>query len=61
MLAACQNLFSGLRRIHGSAGVRHKTGTRSTPFDLRHPPGHAQRTLAYFMSLGHYDAQIRRL
>ena len=28
---------------------------------LRHPPGHAQRTLAYFMSLGHYDAQIRRL
>jgi GntR family transcriptional regulator/MocR family aminotransferase len=28
---------------------------------LRHPPGHAQRTLAYFMALGHYDAQIRRL
>lgn len=27
---------------------------------LRHPPGHAQRTLAYFMALGHYDAQIRR-
>lgn len=28
---------------------------------LRHPPGHAQRTLAYFMALGHYDAQIGRL
>jgi len=28
---------------------------------LRHPPGHAQRTLAYFMALGHYDSQIRRL
>jgi len=28
---------------------------------LRHPPGYAQRTLAYFMALGHYDAQIRRL
>ena len=28
---------------------------------LRHPPGHAQRTLAYFMALGHYDAQLRRL
>ena len=28
---------------------------------LRHPPGHAQRTLAYFMALGHYDAQIRHL
>ena len=28
---------------------------------LRDPSGHAQRTLAYFMELGHYDAQIRRL
>ena len=28
---------------------------------LRHPPGHTQRTLAYFMALGHYDAQIHRL
>ena len=27
---------------------------------LRHPPGHLQRTTAYFLSLGHYDAQIRR-
>jgi len=28
---------------------------------LRHPPGQTQRTAAYFMALGHYDAQIRRL
>jgi len=28
---------------------------------LRHPPGHVQRTTAYFLSLGHYDALIRRM
>lgn len=28
---------------------------------LRHPPGHIQRTVAYFLSLGHYDAQIARM
>ena len=28
---------------------------------LRHPPGHIQRTTAYFLSLGHYDALIRRV
>ncbi|SDI37088.1 PLP-dependent aminotransferase family protein [Aliiruegeria lutimaris] len=28
---------------------------------LRHPPGHIQRTVAYFLSLGHYDAQINRM
>lgn len=28
---------------------------------LRHPPGHIQRTVAYFLSLGHYDALIRRM
>ncbi|MHA6264683.1 MocR-like pyridoxine biosynthesis transcription factor PdxR [Arenibacterium sp. CAU 1754] len=28
---------------------------------LRHPPGNIQRTAAYFLSLGHYDAQIRRM
>ena len=28
---------------------------------LRHPPGHSQRTAAYFLSLGHYDAQVRRM
>ena len=28
---------------------------------LRHPPGHIQRTVAYFLSLGHYDAQVNRI
>ncbi len=28
---------------------------------LRHPPGHIQRTMAYFLSLGHYDALINRM
>jgi GntR family transcriptional regulator/MocR family aminotransferase len=28
---------------------------------LRHPPGHVQRTAAYFLSLGHHDALIRRM
>ncbi|MDS9467731.1 PLP-dependent aminotransferase family protein [Paracoccus sp. MBLB3053] len=28
---------------------------------LRHPPGHVQRTMAYFLSLGHYDRQLKRM
>jgi len=28
---------------------------------LRHPPGHIQRTMAYFLSLGYYDALINRM
>ena len=28
---------------------------------LRHQPGHIQRTAAYFLSLGHYDALIKRM
>ncbi|RWR28927.1 PLP-dependent aminotransferase family protein [Sinirhodobacter populi] len=28
---------------------------------LRHPPGVLQRTLAYYLSLGHYDAQMARM
>lgn len=28
---------------------------------LRHPPGHQQRTVAYFLALGHYDALIQRM
>ena len=28
---------------------------------LRHPPGHQQRTVAYFLALGHYDSLIRDL
>jgi GntR family transcriptional regulator/MocR family aminotransferase len=28
---------------------------------LRHPPGSIQRTLAYFLSRGHYDTQVNRM
>ena len=28
---------------------------------LRHPSGHLQRTTAYFLSLGHYDALVLRM
>ncbi|MDR7124901.1 PLP-dependent aminotransferase family protein [Pseudotabrizicola sp. 4114] len=28
---------------------------------LRHPPGHIQRTVAYFLADGHYDALINRM
>lgn len=28
---------------------------------LRHPPGQIQRTAAYFLGLGHYDAHLKRL
>lgn len=28
---------------------------------LRHPPSHVQRAVAYFLSLGHFDAQLARL
>ncbi|MCF6445786.1 PLP-dependent aminotransferase family protein [Nereida sp. MMG025] len=28
---------------------------------LRHPPGQIQRTAAYFLSLGHYDALVKRM
>jgi GntR family transcriptional regulator/MocR family aminotransferase len=27
----------------------------------RHPPSHVQRTIAYFLSLGHFDTQLARL
>jgi len=28
---------------------------------FRHPPGHSQRTAAYFLALGHYGSQMRKL
>ena len=56
-----KSLFPGLRRgyLVGSAPfIREARALRATV--LRHPPGHIQRTAAYFLSLGHYDALIRR-
>ena len=57
-----KSLFPGLRLgylVGPEAFVREARALRTTM--LRHPPGHIQRTTAYFLALGHYDALIRRL
>lgn len=57
-----KSLFPGLRLgyLVGSAPfIREARALRTTV--LRHPPGLLQRTAAYFLSLGHYDALIRRM
>jgi len=57
-----KSLFPGLRLGYLAGPVpfiREARSLRGTV--LRHPPGLMQRTAAYFLSLGHYDALIRRL
>ena len=57
-----KSLFPGLRLgylVGPEPFIREARALRSSV--LRHPPGHIQRTAAYFMSLGHYDALIRRM
>ncbi|MBT8416783.1 MAG: PLP-dependent aminotransferase family protein [Silicimonas sp.] len=57
-----KSLFPGLRLgylVGPAAFIREARALRALL--LRHPPGHVQRTAAYFMSLGHYDAMIKRL
>ncbi|GGH33847.1 transcriptional regulator, GntR family [Cribrihabitans marinus] len=57
-----KSLFPGLRLgylVGSEPFIREARALRSMV--LRHPPGHIQRTAAYFLSLGHYDAQIRRM
>ncbi|KPQ05523.1 MAG: transcriptional regulator of taurine catabolism TauR [Rhodobacteraceae bacterium HLUCCA12] len=39
--------------------IREARALRATV--LRHPPGLVQRAAAYFLSQGHYDAQLRRM
>jgi len=57
-----KSLFPGLRLGYLVASETLIAEARSLRhLMLRHPPGHTQRTAAYFMALGHYDAQIRRL
>jgi GntR family transcriptional regulator / MocR family aminotransferase len=56
-----KSLFPGLRLgylVGSEPFIRQARALRASV--LRHPPGHIQRTAAYFLSLGHYDAQIRR-
>ncbi|TNF60761.1 MAG: PLP-dependent aminotransferase family protein, partial [Rhodobacteraceae bacterium] len=57
-----KSLFPGLRLgylVGSQSFIREARALRAQV--LRHPPGHIQRTAAYFLSLGHYDAQIRRM
>ncbi len=57
-----KSLFPGLRlgyMVGSEPFIREARALRASV--LRHPPGHIQRTAAYFLSLGHYDAQIRRM
>ena len=56
-----KSLFPGLRlgyMVGSRKFIREARALRAAV--LRHPPGHVQRTAAYFMSLGHYDALIKR-
>jgi len=57
-----KSLFPGLRLgylVGSEAFIKEVRALRATV--LRHPPGHIQRTAAYFLSLGHYDALINRM
>lgn len=57
-----KSIFPGLRLgylVGSEEFIREARALRASV--LRHPPGHTMRTAAYFLSLGHYDALIRRL
>ncbi|MEL6618720.1 MAG: PLP-dependent aminotransferase family protein [Pseudomonadota bacterium] len=57
-----KSLFPGLRLgylVGSEPFLREARALRTSV--LRHPPGHVQRTAAYFLSMGHYDAQIRKM
>lgn len=56
-----KSLFPGLRLgylVGPAPFIREARALRASV--LRHAPGHIQRTVAYFLSLGHYDALVRR-
>ncbi|KUF11063.1 PLP-dependent aminotransferase family protein [Pseudoponticoccus marisrubri] len=57
-----KSLFPGLRLgylVGAAPFIREARSLRASV--LRHPPGHIQRTAAYFLKLGHYDALVRRI
>ncbi len=57
-----KSLFPGLRLGYVAAPEPVIAQARALRFlMLRHPPGYAQRTAAYFLALGHHDALINRL
>ena len=57
-----KSLFPGLRLgylVAPAPVIREARALRALM--LRHPPGHLQRTAAYFLALGHHDAVIHRM
>lgn len=57
-----KSLFPGLRLgylVGSEPFIREARALRASV--LRHPPGLMQRTAAYFLSLGHYDALMTRM
>ncbi|MEL6800147.1 MAG: PLP-dependent aminotransferase family protein [Pseudomonadota bacterium] len=57
-----KSIFPGLRLgylVGPEPFIREARALRSLV--LRHPPGLMQRAVAYFLSLGHYDAQVTRM
>jgi len=57
-----KSLFPGLRLgylVAAEPVIKEARGLRGLM--LRHPPGTTQRTTAYFLALGHYNAHVRRL
>ncbi|WP_293449902.1 PLP-dependent aminotransferase family protein [Planktotalea sp.] len=57
-----KSLFPGLRLgylVGSEPFIREARALRASV--LRHPPGHIQRTAAYFLSLGHYDALVGKM
>jgi len=57
-----KSLFPGLRLgylVGSEPFIRQARALRSAI--LRHPPGHIQRTTAYFLARGHYDAMVKQM
>ena len=57
-----KSMFPGLRLgylVGPASFIAEARGLRAMV--LRHPPGHIQRTVAYFLVMGHYDALINRM
>ncbi len=55
-----KSLFPGLRlgyMVGSEPFIRQARALRHAI--LRHPPGHIQRTTAYFLARGHYDAMVK--